>query len=470
MSPNSLRADPWFWATLALLAAVRLAAIAIYDGEGFPDRFNYLAYSDEILSGTEWLRTVAADPLSMTAFRAPGYPILLAGVRAVSDTHHVLILQLLQTTAMLGACAATYGVAARLLPHRWMAAVSVCALGLSVALAYEMSILADSLSIAAWVALVAIGARHWLDGTRPSWTGIAGLAILALVIVSVRGNGIHLVLLTLPVLGAALIAGAGPGRGIAKIAAVLLPGVVLYLGAAEWNRARTGEAFFTTGAQIAMVQPTFEMARRGADAFNGDDPVSVAARAHAPTLDYGEIYEINRILYVERGMTQKQIADANVALYLKTVFGHPGAFVSMWFGNFDDKLAIGLLNPAFGLQEAHQLQTGERLVPGFSKIVKRGEGGPIAIVYAIVYGVLGILSVVVFAAGILIAPILAARRIRGDDNARVLLSLWLVSFAAIAYYGALFVELRYLIMTTPFITILGIWTLWRAVSARRDRL
>lgn len=469
MNPNSLRVDPWFWATLALLAAVRMAAIAIYDGEGFPDRFNYLAYSDEILSGTEWLRTVVADPLSMTAFRAPGYPVLLTGVRAMSETHHVLILQILQALAMMGACAAVYGLAARLLPRRWMASASVTALGLSVVLAYEMSILADSLSIAAWVALVAIGARHWIDGSRPSWLGILGMAILAMVIVSVRGNGIHLVLLTLPVLGIALVVTAGPARGLAKIAAILLPGVVLYLGVAEWNRARTGEAFFTTGAQIAMVQPTFEMARRGADAFQGDDPVSAAVRAHAPTLSYGEIYAINDILYREHGMTQKAIADANIDLYLKTVFGHPAAFASMWVANFDDKLAIGLLNPAFGLHEAHQLQTGERLVPGFSKIVKRGEGGPAAIAYAIAYGVLGIVSIVVFVAGVLVAPVLAALAARKDKNAQVLLSLWLVSFAAIAYYGALFVELRYLIMTTPFIALLGFWTMARAVAAWRRR-
>ncbi len=465
--PDTVRENDrgWFWSALALIVTVRVVAVAAYPATGFPDRLGYLAYADIIRSGTDWLFTAAqTSPLPEILFRAPGYPLILATIQTVfGDSGFAAAIQALQCAAMAAACIPLFG-AIRRLTNAPVAAASVIGFGTSVTLAYELSLLPDAWSIAAWLALLSVCLIHWLDRSRMTLGRALALGALGIYIVMARGNGLHLLLLTAPIAALAALQPGAPHRTrAAMLAAIFLPGLICYSAVSQWNAFRTGERFFTTGAQIALVQPVFRMAKLGATPFEGDDVLARAVRLHAPDLRYDQIYDVNRALFVDHGMTPKQIADANVQLYLNTVATFPGAFARMWLRNFDDKLAVGLINPAFGLNEAHRLVLGERVFAGFSAIVKRSDGGIPAYFYALLYAVGMAVSLPLFVAAVLGAPVRALVALRrGITRADLAVAaLWLTSIAVVAYYCALFVELRYVVMVSPFMAAIGAWTLRR---------
>lgn len=456
----------WFWIAIGGIIAVRIVAVAFYPATGFPDRFGYLAYAETILTGTEWLhQAYDGSPLPGTAFRAPGYPLILAGLQILfGQQGFALAVQILQCAATVLACLPLFDAARRLVGPA-AAALTVLGFGLSVTVAYELSILPDAFLIAAWIALLSITAIHWLDRRPMKPAAALLLGLMAVYVVMARGNGLHLLLLTLPVV---LLATCQPGqrrdRRAVSLLLVYLPGFLAYGAVSQWNEYRTGERFFTTGGQIAMVQPVIRMAELGASPFVGDDLLRRTIREHAPDLSYEQIYDVDRALSAEHGLTPNQIANANVRLYLDTVIAFPAAFARMWVSNFDDKFAIGLVNPAFGLHEAHRLVLGERAVPGFSAILKRGEGGVAAIPYAILYALGMLVSIVIFAAAALGTPIrfaLAWRQGTLDRRAVLSAALWITCAAVIAYYCALFLVLRYVIMLSPFLIAIGVWTLTR---------
>jgi|GEM_PF-2194976 len=462
-SVTNLFFSGWFWAVILILTAVRIYGIIAYDGTGFPDRFFYLHYSDLILTETWWLHEIAQEPLPVTAFRAIGYPLVIAAAKLIAGEGFVSLIQSVQAFVSLAACAILFAALSRLTASNMKAGLAVLGYGLSVGLSYELSLLTDSLFLSCWIILVSVCLLHWLEKQPFSLFDALTIGLLALVMTSFRGNGIHMVLLAVPLVALAVF---NRQASILRLGFVgiliLLPSLAAYAGIAEWNRYRTGERFFTTGAQIALNQPVFAMARLGADPFQGDDPLRTAIREIAPELTYEQIYQVNTHLYSSEGMTPHQIASANTALYLDTVFENPGVFGRMWLRNFDEKFATGLINPAFGLNQAHLLATGDRAFPGFSSIVKGDSPGFTNIAYAAVYGVGIVLSVVVFAAAILLAPVrLIFRFLSGNpDRFTVGISaLWIVSILVHAYYGALWVELRYVIMTAPLLAAIGLWAI-----------
>ncbi len=452
----------WYWAVILILAVVRIYAVAAYDGTGFPDRFLYLNYADMILSGSTWLHELEVDPLPSTGFRAIGFPLILAAAKFVSGDHFVFVVQCLQTFVSLIACTYLFAAVSRLLLSDAGAFIATLGYGLSVGLAYETSLLPDSIFISCWIIIVSVCVIRWLDRRPLSLVSALLLGLLALPIVCMRGNGIHMLILAVPVITLASIdRSAGWVRPAAACILVFLPGLVAYAGVMEWNRYRTGDAFFTTGGQIALVQPVFEMARLGAEPFEGDDPLRTAIRTHAPDLTYEQIYDVNRHLFSDQGMSPHDIARANMSLYLDTVFDNPAIFARMWFRNFDEKFASGLINPAFGLNQAHLLMTGDRAFPGYSTIMRGGAQGPTNYIYAGLYTVGLLLSVVIFAAAVLLAPLRIIRRTvlaRLDRPTIAAAALWIVSIMVHAYYGALFVELRYVVMTVPFLAAVGLWS------------
>jgi hypothetical protein len=464
-SRTEANAAHWLLGTLAVLILVRLVAVSVYPATGFPDRFGYLNYASIIQSGREWLHETEGSDLETTTFRAVGFPMLLAGLQIVFRDNADLALQVLQTAATVLACAAAFAALARLAGPRGAAAATL-GFGLSVTLAYELSILPDGLVIAAWVSIMSVALGRKLDGRGLDWRAACLVALLGCVLTLWRGNGLHLFLLLAPILVMAAWDGRRPAvaRGIVLLI-LFAPSFVVHSGVSSWNEYRTGERFFTTGAQIALVQPVFRMARLGATPFEGEDPISRTYRTHAPDLLYEQIYDVNRALHSELGMSPNQIARANISLYLSTVAANPAIFARMAIENIDDKLAVGLLNPAFGLHEARQLVLGERLFPGFSKIVKHGEGGWTAIPYAVLYGVGLLVSVPLFLGAVVWAPLVAAwSLIRGSGDrasAAAVLATWLCCIAVIAYYAALFMELRYVVMLTPFLVALGWWSFFR---------
>jgi hypothetical protein len=463
-----IRTEPshWFWGTLALLAVTRVIAVAFYSPTGFPDRLGYLNYSDIILSGTQWLHTLEKSHLPTTSFRAMGYPIILTGLRIITGTAFDTAIQVLQCGATLLSCALLFKALRALLHSDKGACIAVLGFGLSVNLAYELSILPDAFSIAAWTAIVATGLSHWMLRRPLSLWVALGLSLLGLYIVMARGNGLHLLLLALPMLWlACLHTGARVSKRLGLLILPLLPGLIAYQLVCSWNEYRTGERFFTTGGQIALVQPVFAMERLGAMPFSGTDDLSQLYRQRAPERLYEQIYEVNQALYIDFNMSPNQISQANIALYLRTVRTHPGSFILMFFDNFDDKFAMGLVNPAFGLHEAHRLATGARIFPGFSSIVKGKQPNGLGnYLFAGLYIFGMVPSILLFAAAVLLTPFRVIGRIRNvglDRETLAILTLWMVCLAVLAYYCALFMELRYVIMTSPFLIAIGYWSLSR---------
>lgn len=455
--PSELR-SPWFLFPFFAVTLIKLAALAVYPDTGFPDRHLYLAYADILLSQSDWFVQMEHSALPVTGFRAIGYPLILAAGKLLAGEGFGVLIRCLQVLAALGAAVLVYRASFSLTDRRWTAALGMLSFALSVALAYELSYLPDSLTISAWVGILAMAVLIARDRSLTKGR-LLFIALSAIVVIGLRGNGLHLLMLLSPVFIAGLWrTKKSRARHATLLILAMLPGLVFYNAIAEWNRYRTGERFFTTGAQIALVQPVFEMARRGARPFDGNTPYATAIRTHAPDLHYEQIYDVNRSLFTDHGMTPKEIADTNIRHYLETVVHNPGVFAEMWIGNFDDKFALGLINPAFGLHQAHQLVTGDRVFPGFSKIVKNWDGSVSALGFALVYGLGLILSVVIFLAALVGTPI----RVWCDRKSQSLDwliagTLWLACLGVIAYYCALFVELRYLIMLNPFLTLLGLW-------------
>ncbi len=447
-------------AILAVAAALKLAAWAYYGPVYFNDTHLYESFADYLLHDDwSWQYRDFQQTFPVTMLRTIGYPAIIAAAKIVAGDGWQNLVAALQISASL---------VSLLVLVRWTRAVcqsteKALLVGLAVAagqvVLYDLALLPDSLfaslTICTLCALTPINSQ---EGRTPD-TIIAltcGLAVSLLILL--RANGLHLVFMFLPL---ALVWIFTRDQRKGRLALLLiLPVVITAQGYILWNQHRSGERFFSSGGQIAAFQPLYQAARRGADLFSGDSVLDQAVRATTDRYAYGDIYALNEYLADKEDWSAVEIQRAGEGAFLRALIREPGAMIANAARNFGFDTIRSLINPARAATETHHLITGDRLFPGFSKMVK--SAGSLDIretVYVAAYGLGAVLSILVFLAFLLGVPV---RAIAGQapplDRAMAGL-LWAGVCMVLGYYSFIHLEQRYVLPVTPFVLALGIWAL-----------
>lgn len=452
----------------------RTILLAIYDGGGFPDSAHYWDYAERILSEGWTLLSapVEHDVFDVTLFRAPGYPLLLALSISIFADHAAHAVMLLQSATIFTAALFLYRASDALGLPRWLSLSTIFGYWTSFSFAYEVSILTDPLISASWLTIVALSLHAWATRSTLSARTLVLLFLCFLVLISFRTNGFHLALFTAP----CLLLGFWVTKGVRRwvgLALVILPILLVQSSIGLWNQSRTGVWFQSAGARTVALQATFGMARLGPVEFEGGTQTEQAIKDIARDYSWPEVLQITDQLVTKQGVPAWIAASEAVELYLRTLHNHPDLFWRMWLRNFQEKFALSLINPAFGVTEGHHLRTGDRFIPGYSKIMKGETSASVPAylhwVYAGSYSVFAFGSVLLFVFALLGTPLWIATQVFGnrEKSSRLaygVLALWCSALAVPVYYQAIYVELRYLTMTAPLFTLLGLLVAWRIVS------
>lgn len=457
----------WFPAALCVAGGSRLWAVITYPVPEFPDSQGYLFYAQRILTDPTIWHRMGPEPLEITGLRTIGYPVLLALAQWLAGGAGLVLVQILQCAVFVLACALLFRAGSALVRSEMAAFFAVVGTALGYGITYDLAILPDSLGISAWIALAALGSLL-VQGSRRGGLGpflVCGMLLLGMT--ALRGNGMHMGLLLLPLILLAVWRRMPSWSGrIVALAGFLLPAFLFQASVMQWNHYRTGEHFYSSGGVLALMQPVQRMQARDPAVVEGPGELRALMRELNPRGEYAPLYDVAREMASRHNMNAPAIQSAAVTVLKETILEHPAAFARVFLRNFDDKFAQGLINPALGLNEAHFLLTDRREFPGFSRLVKGQAEGLIDWVYVILYG-LGIAISLALFLGALTLPVLLLWRWRdGVDGIRatLVLCLWLAVMGGLAYYCALFMELRYVAMFQPWTILLGCIALrfWRA--------
>jgi len=454
------RTSPAFWfpAALCVAAGSRLWAFATYPVPAFPDSQGYLSYAQRILTDPSIWHRMGPEPLELSGLRTIGYPALLALAQWFSGDEGLVLVQILQCVVFVLACVFLFRAGHALTRSAPAAFLAVAGTAVGYGVTYDLAILPDSLGISAWIALAALGSLMVQDRRRAGAGAFLVCGILLLGMTALRGNGLHMGLLLLPlfVLAAWRRIPTWLGR-LGALAGFLLPAILFQAAIMQWNHYRTGEYFYSSGGVLALMQPVQRMQASDPSVVEGPGELRALMRELNPRGEYAPLYEVAREMAIRHGMTAPQVQAAALSLLKETVRDHPAAFARVFLRNFDDKFAQGLINPALGLNEAHFLLTDRRVFPGFSRLVKGQAEGLTDWAYTVIYALGIAVSLILFLGALSIPAQLLWRWRDNVDGVRatVLLCLWFAVFGGLAYYCALFMELRYVVMFQPWTILLG---------------
>ncbi len=468
----------WLILTLILAASSRILALTFYDVPGFPDSNGYRTYADMILNDPEFWEKINISGLTVTGLRSIGYPGLLAIATGASGDARETALQFIQCLAFTLACWPLFAAANAVLKSPVQAFLTVMSITFSYGVAFDLAILPDGLFKSAWIASAALAILLVMKPGPYFRTRLITISSLFILMVSLRGNGNHMALLLFPLIGLAVFANTkGLTNRLFWLGMVFIPMFFFQAGISSWNEKRAGTYFYTAGGALALMQPVTKMQARDPEVVSGPGELPALMRELNPTAEYAPLYAVVEALNKRHGYSLVEIQSLATSLYLQSVVNHPGIFFQMFVRNFDDKFALGLVNPALGFNEGDYLITNDRVFPGFSKIFRGALSLP-NLLYGLTYLGFAILSVLLTVFALFITPCFAVKRLysghedRSDHETgrhKTVFAVWISLFLGIAYYCALFVELRYLAAFQPFAAILGLYCANTMVSYWRDR-
>ena len=475
------------WAILAILALVKAGFLAALGPVYLPDSDDYVLFADAILAGGDWARRLdlGAELFPLTAFRAIGYPALIALFKTLFGGAWDWVLVAAQMTLSLGATAMVWRLARRLTERTWAAGFAAVAHGLGLAFVLDQCVLTDSLHAGLLVILAAHLAVALIDGRPPRPAEALGLGLVLVFAFLLREAGavMHLALWPL-VIAWSLGTRAGLRRGGLLLAAFLLPLFLAVQGYMAWNQARTGERFVTTVAQTAMYHPALDLARKGVPVFARDPLLADAGLLPLDPIPGVTFTRINKHLRDAHGMNALAVARHADAMFYDHWRRHPLARAEIYFGRFDPAYARILFMPLSAPERLSLWAGGGTPFPAPGEIGRNLiEHGRVdqALLLAL-RTIARLISAALAAAFLVGVPVVVVRGLARAGRRPAAMAprdlalggLWLFVMAYPAVYALVYLEDRYLAGVAPLAAVLGLAVLapWaeRAAGWARARV
>jgi hypothetical protein len=456
---RNLVRDPGLIAALAALLILKFGLLAIY-GPGYqPDSGGYVVFAQRMLAGTSWATEVplAQEPMPITAFRAIGYPAVIALTMAVMPKNWpwlVIVLQIALSTTALVFC---FALVRALGAGRFLAALAVFAAGTSMILPIDLVLLTDSMTASCWIIALALLSLGGITGRSLRWTEALGIGLVLTAATLLReGTALLSMLFVLP-LAARLVLAPAAARWRSAAAAILVfaPVIVTSQVYQAWNESRTGTRFVTTSGQTTYLVALVKAARHDPTIFAGSDPLDRAARDIVVDHSFAEVLQIVVRLHNE-GMTAPEMAASMQRRYFQAWRDHPAAMARLALRHLQENRLIPTVRVSSSVRDAIYWNIGELPWPPYPDLKRSAlhDHRPGAIV---LFGLefMEVLGSQIVNLTFLIAPplwLLTRWRSTGKPYriAVTAISLWLVCISFLALHLAIHFEHRYMAPVLPF--------------------
>jgi len=448
-----------FW-LLAVVAAAKLAILAIAGPSIAPDTVGYVFFADAILDGSAF-GPVAWLPgsISRLVFRTAGYPLILAAAKLVAPGFWMPLVVILQGALDIAAMVLIFRVAARLCGAAGWAIAATLLYACSRSLLWDNSLMSDSVYASLFDIVIFALLGELLGIWRLSGVKLAGLAVLWGYSLWTRDNGLYFTFL--PILLLVVIAlrrgfawrRLAPAAGFAAIVAAMVGGYCLF------NLHRTGEAFFSITGVENYLRPLFDMRTYGyADPFTADDLISRTVNETMTAYDFPAQMRFIAVLDERCRCTPTQLQSMVVAKFVAEAAHHPLAYLRVIIRNFDYfDLASDLTDPINTINDFIQEGTpiAARVIPGLSirHLMLAGHYSLGMFVLMIVAGITKFISAVLFTIFIFGIPFLWLRGWRRRDPVAAELCaaglLWLAFVSVTGAFSLIYFEPRHALPVFP---------------------
>ena len=442
--------------------------LALWAGAAlFPDSGDYTLWVESIQQGAPYLQyyEIGAE-FHHSVMRSAGYPVFLLIMDWLwpGENSHQLVIYV-QCFVSAGVLTSGFALQRRILGHTWSDAVYfVLALFSSHSL-YDLAILTDSLSSAAYaltilyIAGVAVGAWRF---SIP-----VALCLGCAVGWSITMRPVNIYFLLIPLMGLVLLLFT---RSVAR--KTLMIGVVLFAAGVAlpvqthlaWNESRTGVRFIDNVGPLNWLWPVFNIKKTGlADPFTSDSRIDRLARETGGVSYTDQGYVLTNL--IREGQTMQELGAVTQQKMFDSIAAYPFAYVVSIFDNMDFPNMAGVLfDPRHNMRRfttLGPLRDSLDPIPGGRQVLRdfKAEPSLLGAIDLILLNLLKLGSILFLAAMVIGAPVLAIRRLRKGERvteSQTLLFLWLSFFCVVGAYSLIHLEERMLMPVTAAGQILAL--------------
>jgi hypothetical protein len=465
---------PLLAAALALLLALKLAALVLFGPTIVSDSRDYIGYAEQILSGAFRHVDLASDAVipyppsdpQLTLYRPIGYPAVVAAAKIIAPAQWATAVILFQFAVSLFATAMVYRLARCFGLGSWLSLGVAAAYATSLQFVVDQAIASDSLCAATMTIAVCILAEVALRRVPPRPALLLAAGALIAISFLIRDVIALEVLGLVPLVAAAALSAKGWPRRAAAFALALLPLVGTYVGYIEWNRARIGAAMVTTVPQWVLLDALVRASQYDPTLFSGNSPIDQVGRRVAKNYDLDDSGEANRILHREYGWTAPQIAQEVTRAYFRAWIDHPGAMIRHVLHFQSETQLHQAVRPTETVRDVLLWNTGSDHEFGREAAVRAGNWWMVPAV--ILHRLFEAISTLVFAAFLLVTPL---RLVREGVTAQTATSagLWVAYLTCLTMHAAVSLQPRYLLPFLAGSIVVGVVNIVWLVARYRAR-
>ena len=461
---KTLTATPVALALIALLA-IKVFLLVAWGPIFTQDSFGYRDIARWILASTAWLHDAGIKSSAIPpAFRVIGYPTAIAAAMRFTGMAWPWLIVVLQFALSLVASGMIYRLAIELGLRSGWALFSMVAAATSLQLTLDQCILSDSFHASLVIIAVCLLTRGVVAGRPLALSGAALAGILLMLAFLMREALPFLILSFLPLIGARFLLTERSKRisTLAGIILFLLPLLASVEAYKQWNQYRTGERFVTTTWQLTMSFALTKAAAFDARVFDGTTPLDVAARRTMKHYHYGEVLELNKLLFRE-GYLAPDIARMAYSHYLATWQNQPLAMLKVLRSHVDERMVKFAFQPIAALCRTFQWASGTHACPEFRHVLRaarhgfsgRGMTVPLFFVFQ---GAERVVSIVLFSCFLIGVPWLFLAMISRrsiDPQITIPAAFWTMYIGWFLMYAIVHFEGRHLMPMIPFSIVGG---------------
>lgn len=344
------------WLLLGLVIGSRLIAYLTFGLLEMPDSSGYTEYADYILATPDWMER--ADYV----FRMVGLPVVIAFLKEITRDHWGVLLFLLQLSASVLATSLLYVATVSLFEKAKTALIVSVLYSFSILYFLDLTILTDSLVSHSFTSIFCLFILIFQGHiTRAALTlFICGLLFAGAFML--REGSFFLIVPTLPLLAVVLWKLKTRHHPIYLIICAALYIAPLFSAQnmmLNWNEARTGERFVTTGARTvytyALMNPYLTLFP---DLFEGDSTLDKAFRETVTEDSFDAIVTLNTHLMAQEGWSEVDIIAAGQRKYLSAFIENPLLAPYLMAINIKPNTIFSLFQPVLALSQMTSISQG----------------------------------------------------------------------------------------------------------------
>jgi hypothetical protein len=454
---------------LIMLVGVKLGVLVLCGTVMAPDSSDYIAYADQILSGSLLHVDLVKEAIPVTLYRPIGYPAIIAGAKTVAEANWPWIVVLFQFAISAWATAMVYRLARLFHLGVWSSLGIAAAQATSLQFVLDQAIVSDSLCASTMTIAICLLSAMALRRDSPFPLPVLGAGALIAAAFLMR-DVIGFVALGLAPL-AAVTALRAPSRlrRVTTFALLFLPLISVQLAYREWNQSRVGAAVVTTVTQWTLLDSLVKASRYDSRIFSGASEIDQASREVVKSFALVESRQANEILHRDYGWSAVRIAHEVTVAYLGAWIHYPLAMLRNAFSFFSEAQLHQAVRPTETVRDLLLWTTGSDHDFARERSVRSGVWWMIPAVIA--HRLFETISIAIFAAFILITPLRAARDgVTAETNGS--LSLWFAYLVCLGLHAAVSFQPRYLspvVATSIVVGGVNIAWLWAAYRHRQAR-